>query len=194
MEFCEAPCLTGVPGQTCAGRECLVEHAQRGCEEAREQLFSLLTPVVRRQAQRLCGNGGMAQDVAQAALVLVLEHLSELRHPNRLGAWVRRIVVNACRMEKRSQAARAHREEPRGDKATAPDSGEERLDARRQLRQVLRAAPQLPPLLEETFRLRVVEGLTTRQAATLLGVSPEAIRARLSRARRRLRAPESGGR
>ncbi len=57
MEFCEAPCLTGVPGQTCAGRECLVEHAQRSGEEASEQLLILLTPVVRRQAQRLCGNG-----------------------------------------------------------------------------------------------------------------------------------------
>ncbi len=194
MAYCEARCLTAVPNEACTGGECLVEQAQRGDGEARDRLFSLLAPAVTRQAQRLCGTGGMAQDVAQAALVQVLEHLSELRRPDRLGAWVRRIVINACRMERRSQAARSHKEETCGERASAPDGGEQRLDARRQLWRVLHAAPQLPPLLEETFRLRVVEGLTTQQAAARLGVSPEVIRARLCRARRRLRAAEDGGR
>ncbi|MCM8758064.1 MAG: hypothetical protein NC903_03275, partial [Candidatus Omnitrophica bacterium] len=39
---------------------------------------------------------------------------------------------------------------------------------------VARLAPCLPPLLAETFRLRVLEGLSTREAARRLGVSEEA--------------------
>lgn len=171
-----------------------MEHAQRGDCEARERLFSLLAPAVIQQARRLCGTNGMAQDVAQAALVLVLEHLPDLRRPNRVGVWVRRIVVNAYRMEQRSRAAREQKEGRGPEGTSAPGRGEQMLDARRELWRILHAAPLLPPLLAETFRLRVVEGLTTRQAAAQLGVSPEVVRARLSRARRRLRALEDGGR
>lgn len=170
-----------------------MEHAQRGDVEARDRLFNLLAPSVMRQARRLCGPDGAAQDVAQAALVLALEHLRELRRPDRLGAWMRRIVANACRMEQRSRAARLQKEEQGAERASSAGSSEQGLDARRELQRVLHAAPHLPPLLAEAFRLRVVEGLTTRQAAARLGVSPEVVRARLSRARRRLRRLESGG-
>ncbi len=194
MAYCGANCLQPVPSAPCAEQQCLVEHAQRGDREARERLFSLLAPAVMRQARRLCGADGMAQDIAQAALVLALEHLSDLRRPDRLGAWVRRIVINAYRMEQRSRAARDQKEGQGPEEATASSCGEQALDAKRELRRILRAAPLLPPLLAETFRLRVVDGLTTRQAAALLQVSPEVIRARLSRARRRLRAMEDGGR
>lgn len=194
MAYCEAHCLQCMPAPPCAGQQCLVEHAQRGDGEARERLFSLLAPAVMQQARRLCGADGMAQDVAQAALVLVLEHLPDLRRPNRVGAWVRRIVINAYRMERRSRAAREQREEHGPGGASAPSRGEQLLDARRELWRILRAASLLPPLLAETFRLRVVEGLTTGQAAARLGVTPDVVRARLSRARRRLRAMEDGGR
>lgn len=194
MVYCEAACLQSAPAVPCAGQLCLVECAQRGDGEARERLFSLLAPAVMQQARRLCGTNGMAQDVAQAALVLALEHLPDLRRPNRVGAWVRRIVINAYRMEQRSRTAREQKEGQGPDGTPAPNRGEQMLDARRELWRVLNAAPLLPPLLAETFRLRVVEGLTTRQAAAHLGVSPEVVRARLSRARRRLRAMEDGGR
>lgn len=194
MAYCEASCLRRMPSAPCAGQQCLVEHAQRGDGEAREQLFSLLAPAVMRQAQRLCGADGIAQDVAQAALVLALEHLSELRCPSRVGAWVRRIVINACRMERRSRAVREQNERQGPNGASSASRGDQVLDARRELWRVLHTAPLLPPLLGETFRLRVVEGLTTKQAAERLGVSPEAVRARLSRTRRWLRAMEDGGR
>lgn len=165
-----------------------MEHGRRGSAEARERLFSLLAPCVLQRAQRLCGASGMAQDIAQAALVLVLEHLDDLRRPDRLGAWVKRIVINTCRMEERKRAARAQTEECSAGVMAPPDDSERLLDVRRQLSWIAQAAPALPPPLAETFRLRVVEGLSTRQTAELLGVSPEAVRARLSRARRWLRA------
>lgn len=171
-----------------------MEHAQRGEAEAQDLLFGLLAPSVMQHARRVCGPQGNAQDVAQAALVLILEHLPELRRPNRLGAWVRSIVANACRMEQRSRAARSQKEGGPAEGSAWPDNGEQALDARRELWRTLRAAPHLPPLLAETFRLRVLEGLTTRQAAARLGVSEEVIRARLARARKRLRTQLSGDR
>lgn len=171
-----------------------MERTRRGDGEAREQLFALLAPCVMQHARRLCAAGAMAQDVAQAALVLVLEHLPELRRPDRLGGWVKRIVTNTYRMEKRRRAARAQTEECCPHAACPPCEGERLLDARRELSRIVQSAPLLPPLLAETFRLRVLDGLSTRQTAERLGVSQEVVRSRLARARKRLRDrnPERG--
>lgn len=192
MPYCEARCLRGAPESPCPQDECLVVQARQGDAEARERLFSLLAPCVLQHARRLCAADGIAQDVAQAALVLVLEHLSDLRRPDRLGGWVKRIVINTCRMEERRHAAQAQTEQFPPDAACPFCEGERVLDARRQLSRVVQSAPSLPPLLQETFRLRVIEGLTTRQAAERLGVSLEVVRARLARARKRLRKRSAG--
>jgi RNA polymerase sigma-70 factor (ECF subfamily) len=153
-------------------------------------LFTLLAPIVERHARNVCGDAATAQDIAQASLLQVLEHLSQLRKPERLGGWVRRIVTNEFRMEERRRALRRQTQEAESPAAWHMEE-EERLDARRELGHVLDAAPQLPPLLEQTFRMRVVEGLSTRQTAERLGVSLEAVRARLARARKKLRSERS---
>lgn len=187
MAFCEAGCLMSGAGIQCDGKECLVAAACRGERQARDRLFSLLAPLIERQARKVCGGSGMAQDIAQTSLLRVLEHLRELRRPEKLVAWTRRIVKNECRMERRNLAVRRQGQLSSWAEAVVCD-GEQQLDARRELGHVLEWAPQLPPLLEQAFRLRVLEGLTTRQAAEILGVSAEALRARLARARKRLRA------
>jgi RNA polymerase sigma-70 factor (ECF subfamily) len=192
MSYCEAACLRGAPDSRCPRDGCLVLHARQGDAEARERLFSFIAPCVLQQARRLCGGNGAAQDIAQAALVLVLEHLNELRRPDCLGPWVRRIVINTCRMEERRRAARAQTEELPPDAVSPSFEGEMLLDARRLLSRVVQSAPSLPPLLAETFRLRVLEGLTTKQTAARLGVSPDVVRARLARARRHLRKRSAG--
>lgn len=195
MSWCEARCLKGEHSSAGKGR-CLVRAARGGDEEARERLFTLLAPIIREQAGRLCGSDGNAQDIAQAALLLALEHLPELRRPERIAAWARRIVRNAWLMEKRrGKVGPVVSGDPENCPAVA-SAGESAADARRVLRRVLESAAHLPDLLAETFRLRVVEGLSTRQTALLLGVSEEAVRTRLARARKQLRmaspAPRPG--
>jgi RNA polymerase sigma-70 factor (ECF subfamily) len=192
MAYCGASCLESVPAAPCTGCECLVEHAPRGEAEAQDLLFRLLAPAVMQQAHRVCGPQRIAQGLAQAALVLILEHLPELRRPIGLGAWARSIVTNAWRMEPRSRAARSQKEAQPPDGTAWPSSSEPALEAKRVLWRALDAAPQLPPLLAETFRLRMLEGLSTSQAALRMEVSQEAVRARLARARKRLKAHLSG--
>ncbi|MCX7605034.1 MAG: sigma-70 family RNA polymerase sigma factor [Bryobacteraceae bacterium] len=189
MAWCQAGCLEGVPDRDCGKSACLIRAARDGEREARERLFARLLPLVRQQARRLCGGQARQEDIVQTALLQALAHLSELRRPERFAAWVRRIVTNAFLMEERN---RQHEPGGSGDmRETLARSRacEEEMDARRELARILRLAPSLPPVLAETFRLRVVEGLSTREAAERLGVSEEAVRARLSRARKRLREP-----
>lgn len=150
-------------------------------------LFSRLLPLVRQQAQQLCGFDVLQEDLVQTALLQAFMHLPELRRPERFAAWVRRILKNAFLMETRAREARLPAEADLRDVSDASPDREADLDARRTLKRVIELAPLLPPLLGETFRLRVLEGLSTRQTAERLGVSEQTIRARLSRARKRLR-------
>jgi len=191
MSWCEARCLKGEHSSPGEGR-CLVRAARGGNQEARERLFTLLAPIIREQAERLCGRDGNAQDIAQAALLLALEHLPELRRPESVAAWAKRIVRNAWLMERRSRKGDPVMNGNPEDCPAATAAGESATDARRVLHRVFESAAHLPDLLAETFRLRVVEGLSTRQTAALLGISEEAVRTRLARARKQLRAASAG--
>jgi RNA polymerase sigma factor (sigma-70 family) len=47
-------------------------------------------------------------------------------------------------------------------------------------------ARQLPPLLQNAFRLRARSGLSTRESSQALGIPASAVKSRFSRARRKL--------
>jgi len=115
-----------------------------------------------------------------------------LRRPERIAAWAKRIVTNAWLMERRNSKGRPVISGNPEDCPAAASAGESAADARRALHRVFESAAHLPDVLAETFRLRVVEGLSTRQTAALLGVSEEAVRTRLARARKQLRAASTG--
>jgi len=54
--LCDAPCLSLVHTNDCAGKSCLIERARKGNRAARELVFSKLYGPVLRQAQMLCRN------------------------------------------------------------------------------------------------------------------------------------------
>ena len=67
-------------------------------------------------------------------------------------------------------------------------SGPEELYRKRQIAETLAYATlRLSPVLLTTFRLRDVDGLSIRETAQFLGVPTGTVKARLARARRRLR-------
>jgi len=65
-----------------------------------------------------------------------------------------------------------------------------RLDAEREMRDVLKAVEQLGRREREVIELCIWEGLTTEEASLALGISAGAVRSRLSRARRVRRAEQ----
>jgi RNA polymerase sigma factor (sigma-70 family) len=70
---------------------------------------------------------------------------------------------------------------------------EERLDAEANARRLHAAVQELSAREREAIGLVLLDGLTPTQAAEALGVRPMALRARLTRARRKLRRAIDGG-
>lgn len=164
-----------------------------------QQLFTDFGPAMYRIALRLTGGPHDAQDVLQETLLTVMAKVDTVNDPAQLGAWLRRVTVNTALMR-----LRARREEPvaelgsDGSEFTAaglrarpvptwPPLPEDEL-LRREAGSVLEAAvSQLPEGAREVYVLAEIEDLPREEVAELLGLSREAVRVRLHRARTTLR-------
>jgi RNA polymerase sigma-70 factor (ECF subfamily) len=148
------------------------------------ELFARHQPRLRSLALRLTRSDADADDVVQDTFIAVLEKIDTFRGESAFGSWVYRVAANLALMRLRSASAR--RNQPLDDvvepvcAAAPPD---DLCDARRRLRDVALASSRLREPAREVLRLRAVDGLDTAQAAAWLGVSEDAVKVRLHRAR-----------
>ena len=81
----------------------LVEQARRGDHEAFEVLATAAADRLFAIARLILRDRDGAQDAVQEALVHAWRELPRLRDPDRFGAWLHRLVVNACADQGRHQ-------------------------------------------------------------------------------------------
>ena len=114
-----------------------------------------------------------------------------------MSTWLTTIVINSARMKlrRRFPHVQVALDEPCGEQNLSPADlvsdtrpDPEEVYRKRQIAETLaHATLRLSPVLLTTFRLRDVEGLSIRETAHFLGVPTGTVKARLARARRRLR-------
>lgn len=81
----------------------LVRRAARGDALAFERLLATRVDQAFRIARAMLGDESEARDATQESFVSAWRELPRLRDPERFDAWLRRIVVNACRAQMRSR-------------------------------------------------------------------------------------------
>jgi RNA polymerase sigma-70 factor (ECF subfamily) len=175
----------------------LVSEAKEGNYAAFEELVNRYEKKIYRLGINITGNPEDAEDVLQEAFLKAFQHLPDFREDSRFYTWVVRIAVNEALMKLRKR--RTSREVSMDD--SADDHGDvvireyadwqpnpEQQYARTELEHILQGAVKaLPPGFRTVFYLRDVEGLSTEETADLLKLSAGAVKARLFRARLRLR-------
>jgi uncharacterized protein len=129
-------------------------------------------------SRRLVGDD--AEDLVQEALLRAYLGLSQLRDPERFGAWLCGIAVNLAKMRLRRRAR-----ETRLLSEPASDGGLEESEI---LGLVRDAVEVLPPGQRDVVVMHYVDGLSCDEIAALLDSTPGAVRVRLHRARQQLRA------
>jgi RNA polymerase sigma-70 factor (ECF subfamily) len=163
-----------------------------------EELLSRRLPYFHSVAYRFLGDAADAEDAVQDALFTAYKHLNQFRGDSQLSTWLTTIVCNCARMQLRRRPRHTHvsLDEPMGEKQEFPLSGQLACggpspedDCRRSemQRHFVEAATQLTPALRSALHLRVVEGLSIRETAKILGVASGTVKAQLSRARSRMR-------
>lgn len=169
-----------------------------------EELQELTSVIGRRAASfkrialRVLGNAADAEDAVQDAFLSAYKHLDQFRGRAQMSTWLTTIVVNKARMKVRQRSRQLQisidaedRDENShpfsdalSDRRPTPEEVCQRLEVWERLAQLL---AWLSPPLRATFQLREMDGLTIREAAQVLGVAEGTVKARLARARIKLK-------
>lgn len=146
-----------------------------------------------RLANRILRARADAEDVVQEALLHAFLDLAELRDRDRFVAWLLGIVVNLAksRLRRRREVPVEDWSGGRAIRGFVWTDAEPTPDARQEARElhdiVWKALGELPAEQQETVQLHYVDGLRVWEIAALVGVPAGTVKARLHRARGRLR-------
>ncbi|MBN1652789.1 MAG: sigma-70 family RNA polymerase sigma factor [Deltaproteobacteria bacterium] len=166
----------------------LLDRARNGDAAALEQLLVSIAPAVHRFGLRMCGSDSDAQDVLQETLISIATHVSRFEGKSALSSWVFALARNACIKKRRGRKNQQHLGQKAIEAQSASASSPEQRAENRELWEVLtRALDGLPEQYREAVVLRDIEGLSAAQAAGALGISVDALKSRLHRAREALR-------
>lgn len=178
----------------------LVKAVQAGRQDAMETLLMRAQEVAYRFSLLVCGRPDDADDAMQEALLKTYRYAARIREPEAFRAWLYRTVRNACLIGRRKRAHEPEHlvslDETVSDgeghdrQVDAADPGRDPEDQaiNNGLREKLRRAlSEVPRSYRVVVVLREIEGLSTREVATVLGISEANVKTRLHRARVLLR-------
>jgi RNA polymerase sigma-70 factor (ECF subfamily) len=156
----------------------LVEAALTGDVDSFGELYRRHYTAVVGAAYCVVGDRHLAEDAAQEAFAVACRHLPRLRRADKFACWIRSIGKRVA-----GRMARSRRESELPPETAAPSTAHAGHDGSDLVHQ---AVLHLPSAAREVIVLHYFTGLTHKQIAAMLDVSPEAVHGRLVRARRKL--------
>lgn len=159
----------------------LLDAAKAGDPAAMHALLVRVQPDIRRYAAYHCNRATAIDDVVQEALVIVNRRVSSLRNVAAFGAWLARVILRLCvRPALRLLGASSLEPAERSIDFASRPPDELRGD-------VARALESLPEMYRVAVVLRDFEELSITELAERLGLTREAAKSRLHRARAMVR-------
>lgn len=172
------------------------------CDGDREAFFEFLVRPYERMvyatAISVVKNPADAEEVAQEAVLKAFSNLTSFRAESKFSTWLLQITYNEARM--RLRKARAHLYESIDDPRPGEDADywpkdfadwrpipSELVESDEVRRAIQNATNSLSRIYREVFILRDVQDLSTKETATILGISEGAVKIRLLRARLQMR-------
>jgi RNA polymerase sigma-70 factor (ECF subfamily) len=171
--------------------ERLLAAARGGDRRALEALLERHQAQVYRFGMKMCRDPEDAKDVLQDTLLAMARGVRDFRGASSLSTWLYTIARSYC-IKKR----RRGKFEPEAERSLDTDAAveaarlaapglepDEALAGREVEGALERAIASLDPMYREVLLLRDAEGLTAPEVAEVLGLSVEAVKSRLHRAR-----------
>jgi RNA polymerase sigma-70 factor (ECF subfamily) len=178
--------------------ESLIRAGQRGEAQALNTLFCRHNKSLFHSALRVMGNPEDAEDALQDGLLAAYRGLKSFEGRSQFSTWLTRIVINAALMRRRGLATRpttlvveppGRNEVPITERLVSKSPTPEQLYGRLEIREIIKDhIYELSPILRSVFVLRIVKGHKTSEAARILNVPINTLKARLWRARHQLAA------
>ncbi|MFF9172022.1 MULTISPECIES: RNA polymerase sigma factor [unclassified Streptomyces] len=174
--------------ETRSDGELLRAIAADGDRHAFEELYRRYAPWLTARMRSRCADAGIVDDVVQETFLAVWRGSARYREEGDVAGWLWRIgarrMVDALRGDgargrlRQALARLRHRDEA---------SAEERVLAGVEHGDLAGALIRLSPELRAVLQATVIDGLSTREAAVVLGIPPGTVKTRAMRARKQLR-------
>ena len=167
----------------------LVERLRRGDPDAFDDVYAVFNTRLFTFLARLSRRRDVAEDLLEETWLRLVKHARRLQADTRLGPWLFTVARNLCvsynrsRMLEDSAAAGLIALWPFSLEHSSPF---EAAAASELERRIERALASMPAVSREVLLLVCVAGLDHSDAADVCGITPEALRQRLHRARETL--------
>ena len=194
--YAESDGTLGRSTSTANEEEHLLACARAGDPAAFASLVMPYRDGILRLTQRILRNREDAEDAVQTAFLDALLHLDGFQGRSRFSSWLTRIAMNAAFMRLRSGKRKREmsldemfeRDAPaRFQVVEARPNPEQQCSAKEARMLLSQALDRLGPQHAEILRMRDVQELSAKEAARMLGLPLGTVKARLHRARSRLR-------
>ncbi len=165
------------------GDDALITAVANGDREALAVLYRRHAPWLVLRLARRCADPGTVEEVVQDTFVAVWRDAKRFRGTGEVPAWIWGIGI-------RRLVSRLRRRPVPIQWANADDtmvSAEEEVLVGVEHGDLGAALGRLSPELRAVMQATVLDGLTTKEAATLLGIPQGTVKTRAARARRELR-------
>ncbi len=168
--------------------ETLHERALAGDAHVLDALFRCMGDDLRAYLTQRCRTPADADDALQDAFAAAFAHIGDFRAEGSLYGWLRRIAQNACTRRFRTKKNNPAVHTGLVDAHLSYDGAarvESLLETR--LGGFAQALQDLSTLDRRVLLLRDGQELSTAETAEVVGLTAQAVRSRLTRARRRVR-------
>ena len=175
----------------------LLTKARAGSNIAFEEIQRFYTPRLYSRIYSITRNREDAEDALQETFLRAFAALNSFQGKSRLSTWLTRIAINTALMTIRRRRSRPEvsfeQRSEHGDDIASFDiidaalNPEQAYVRKQQNSSMLRAIKRLDPKSRSVVAIWVSEGCSMKEAAQSLNVSPASVKARLHRARKRLR-------
>jgi RNA polymerase sigma-70 factor (ECF subfamily) len=152
------------------------------CDSARAEMLAAL-PRIRRFALALAGNIPDADDLVQDTIERALGNFDKWSPGTRMDSWMFRIAQNLWIDTVRSRTRRSNFQRCEEENGPHSYDGERAVEASLNLSQTQRALLALPNEQRVIIALILLEGLSYREAASILNIPIGTVTSRLARAR-----------
>ena len=154
----------------------------KGCEASFRILFDRYYHAIHSYAWKLCCDSSTADDIAQQTFIKAANALPKNRLRSEFKPWIYKIALNTARDHLRSSSRYQERlkllKELPSEQHNSPPDFEE----------IAHALDKLSPSHREAVLLVCVQGLTQKEAATVLGCPEGTVSWRISEARKAIAA------
>ena len=174
----------------------LLERARSGDGQALEALLERHQAQVYRFGMKMCRDPEDAKDVLQDTLLAMARGVRDFRGASSISTWLYTIARSFCIKHRRTSKFAPEKQRsldtdvgPEAARLADPAKNPEEVLVGKQVEHALeQAIGALEPMYREVLLLRDVERLTAPEVAEVLGVSSQAVKSRLHRARLSVRA------